>query len=91
MVRVIPVEGLLGAVALSDALRDLLLAIVVALAGAAALTLSIGMSLRGGAGFVDFDREGRFPAAILALILSGLFAVVALGVVVGFVVALIRA
>lgn len=87
----IPLDAFLGAVNLSDAIIDLLLAIVVALAGTAALTLSIGLALRAGSGFVDFDREGRFPAAILALIVAGLFALVALGVVVAFVLALIRA
>lgn len=87
----VPVEMVLGAVALSDAVRDLGFAVAVALGATVILTLSIGLALRSGAGFVDFDREGRFPAAILALIVAGAFALVAIGVVVAFVLVLIQA
>jgi hypothetical protein len=39
---------------------------------------------------VDLDREGRFPIAILALALAGVFSLVALGVTIAFVLFLIR-
>jgi hypothetical protein len=83
-------SAFLLAVTLGDALGDLGLAILVAVAGSVALTLSIGLAMRGGAGFVDLDREGRFPAAILSLGAAGLFALVALGVVVALVLLLVR-
>ena len=75
---------------LGEAVTDLALAILVAAAGTVILTISIGLAMRGGAGFVDLDREGRFTIAILALALAGVFSLVALGVTIAFVLFLIR-
>ena len=59
-------SAFLQAVTLGGALGDLGVAIVIAVAGSVALTLSIGLAMRSGAGYVDLDREGRFSAAILS-------------------------
>ena len=84
--------ALVGAVAptLGGAMGDLALAILVAIAGSMILTVTIGLAMRGGAGFVDLDREGRFPAAIMALVVAAIFSLIAVGVVIGSALLLIR-
>lgn len=71
-------------------MADLAVAVLVAAVGSVALTVSLVVAMRGGAGFVDFDREGRFPVAIVALVVAGIFSLVALGVVAGYLLFLIR-